>query len=133
MGTLIDSSIFIASERGAFDFPAWLTSHPDETFFMAAVTASELLHGIHRAQSTHQREVRRRSVEAAIAQFQVLPFDLEAARIHAEVWADLAKGGHMIGSHDLMIAATARAHGHSVMTLNRKDFDRVPSLEVISP
>jgi tRNA(fMet)-specific endonuclease VapC len=38
----------------------------------------------------------------------------------------------MIGAHDLMIAATALAHGCAVLTENIKEFSRVPGLEAFS-
>lgn len=38
----------------------------------------------------------------------------------------------MIGAADLMIAATALANGHAVMTNNVREFERVPGLEVLA-
>jgi tRNA(fMet)-specific endonuclease VapC len=40
--------------------------------------------------------------------------------------------GKMIGAHDLLIAATALAQGHAVLTQNAKDFKRVPGLTVLT-
>src|SRR6266540_3142705 len=50
------------------------------------------------------------------------------ARRHADLWAELAKRGRMIGPHDLLIGATALAHGYALATLNRREFRRVPGL-----
>jgi predicted nucleic acid-binding protein len=36
----------------------------------------------------------------------------------------------MIGPHDMLIAATALESGHSVATLNRDEFRRVPGLSL---
>ena len=44
--------------------------------------------------------------------------------------ADLAERGAIVGAHDLIIAATALAHGAPVMTLNDKEFRRVKGLDV---
>ena len=41
--------------------------------------------------------------------------------------------GQTTGAHDLLIAATALAHGYGVMTDNIRDFERVPGLEVRQP
>ncbi len=38
----------------------------------------------------------------------------------------------MIGAHDLIISATALAHGHAVLTDNVGEFRRVPGLEILS-
>jgi predicted nucleic acid-binding protein len=54
------------------------------------------------------------------------------ARVHAEIWAELAGAGQPICAHDLWIAATALAHGLAVATGSPADFERVPGLEVIA-
>jgi tRNA(fMet)-specific endonuclease VapC len=43
----------------------------------------------------------------------------------------LIRQGQVIGAHDLIIAATARYHGTSLLTDNVADFWRVPGLNVI--
>lgn len=47
MGTLIDTSVVVAAERGTLDLEAVVRT-ADE-FAMSTVTVSELLHGVHRA------------------------------------------------------------------------------------
>jgi len=49
VGTLIDSSVLIAAERRTLDLDAAMVGHADEPVAIAAITASELLHGVHRA------------------------------------------------------------------------------------
>jgi tRNA(fMet)-specific endonuclease VapC len=61
----------------------------------------------------------------------ILPFDLEIARVHSRIWADLASRGEVIGAHDLLIAATALFHQHAVATGNVREFGRVESLDVV--
>jgi tRNA(fMet)-specific endonuclease VapC len=63
----------------------------------------------------------------------VIAVDLEVARVHAELWATLQSRGEMIGAHDLLIAATARALNYGVVTLNVDEFQRVPGLNVYVP
>ncbi|HKA54349.1 MAG TPA: PIN domain-containing protein, partial [Candidatus Binatia bacterium] len=90
MGTLIDSSVFIAGERGQIDLEAIWAVRAKVEFALSAVSASELLHGVHRARTTAQRNQREAFVEGFLARIPVLPFDLVAARVHAQVWAQLA-------------------------------------------
>jgi tRNA(fMet)-specific endonuclease VapC len=54
------------------------------------------------------------------------------ARVHADIWAQLAAKGQLIGAHDLWIAATALAHGMGIATGNVDEFQRVPGLRVIT-
>jgi tRNA(fMet)-specific endonuclease VapC len=98
--------------------------------FLAAITASELLHGVHRAESASRRGRRERFVETILEAVPVLPFDLLVAREHARIWADLARGGRLIGAHDMQIAATGIAHQIPLLTANRREFDRVDGLIV---
>jgi len=60
----------------------------------------------------------------------VLPFDLEVAREHAKIWADLTERGEMIGPYDLIIAATAVVHRAPLATLNYREFQKVRGLDV---
>jgi tRNA(fMet)-specific endonuclease VapC len=130
MGLILDSSILIADERGRFDLPGFLRQFPGSQPVIAAVTASELLHGVERAVEAGRRERRRQHVERILASVPVQSFELTQARWHARIWADLESRGAMIGAHDLMIAATALSSGHEVGTLNISEFRRVSGLAV---
>jgi len=90
MGLLIDSSVLIAAERGTLDLNEKLGKELDNPFALAAISASELLHGVHRATSVNQRARRQAFVEQLLSALPVIPFDLVAARLHAELWARLA-------------------------------------------
>ena len=71
-------------------------------------------------------------MEHLLGQLEALAITEPVARVHAEVWAQLAAKGVVIGSHDLWIAATALAHGFGVATRNDRDFRRVPGLRVLA-
>ncbi len=130
MGVVLDTSIIVAAERSAGDFARFLESLGDEPVAIAAITASELLHGCLRARDAAVRARRGAFVDGLLDTIPVLPFGLPEARRHADVWAELAKRGTMIGPHDLLVGATALAHGHALVTLNRREFRRVPGLVV---
>ena len=85
MGFLIDSSVIIAAERGRLAREDLTARLGDETVALAAITASELLHGVHRAESSARRKRRAEFVEGLLASIPVLPFDLGVARAHAAV------------------------------------------------
>lgn len=131
MGTLIDSSVLIAAEREALDLDEAVRAHGDEPVGIAAITASELLHGVHRAATTAQRQRRETFVERLLAVLPVFPFDLVTARIHASLWAALAAKGANVGSHDLQIGATAIAVGYRLTTRDRRSFGKIPGLDVV--
>lgn len=132
MAFLIDTSVAVALEREDGQLRAVLERAGDDAPAMAAITASELLHGVHRADTALRRERRLHHVESILGVVPVLPFDMDVARIHARIWADLAARGQIIGAHDLIIAATALAHGLPVATMNRKHFRRIDGLELLA-
>ena len=128
MATLIDSSVLIAIERQRLGLDTVLAEHGEEAAAIAAITASELLHGVHRAKTTKQRVHREAFVEQVLTNVAVVPFDLVVARVHARLWADLAAKGVSVGTHDLLIAATALATGSTVATRDDRSFPRIPGL-----
>lgn len=142
MGTLLDTTVFIDLERAIRRLPAGSAMAvvsgrleeqlgPDEEVGIAAITASELLHGVHRAAPEH-RARREAFVEAVLAAFPPLSFGLLAARAHARIWAELAAAGQDIGAHDRLVAAIAITAGWRVGTANLRHFDRIVGLDVLT-
>lgn len=132
MGVLIDASILIGYERGSTGIEERLIGREDEEFFLSVVTASELLHGVHRATRPDVRARRSAFVEAILSRFPLLSIDLPTARTHSQLWAELASAGRMIGPHDLWIAAACIAHGLTLVTGNSREFAQVPGLAIES-
>lgn len=130
MALLIDTSVFIAVERSGQAPESLLERLGDEPVSLSAMTASEFLHGVHRADGAVRRGRRERFVERLLLTIPVLPFTLEVARIHSRLWADLQKRGEMIGAHDLVIAATALTHDMTVLTGDQRHFGRIENLKV---
>jgi predicted nucleic acid-binding protein len=128
VGTLIDSSVLIAAERGMLSLEEKLLSLGDEPVALSAVTASELLHGVHRASTPAQRTRREAFVEQMLAHIDIIPFDLVVARIHARLSANLYRTP--VGAHDLIIGATALALDYQVATRDLRSFPRLPGLKV---
>ena len=89
----------------------FLQKFPNEQPAIAAITASELLHGVARADDAARKQKRSVYVEQIFATILILPFDLAMARVHAQLWADLSAHGVTIGPHDLQIASTAQFLG----------------------
>jgi tRNA(fMet)-specific endonuclease VapC len=130
MAALIDSSILIAAERGALDLDKFAARFAAEDVAISTVTAAELLHGVHRAGTAAQRHRRQAFVEGLLAQLPVIAFDLTVARVHASLWADLARRGATVGERDLMIGATAVARDYAIATRDARSFAKIPGLKV---
>lgn len=132
MGLILDTSIVVAAERRALSLAALLDTVASEPVGIAALTASELLHGCHRAAEAGTRARRFAFVEALLDRIPVYEFGLGEARRHAELWTALAREGSLIGAHDMLIGATALARGCTLATLNERDFRRVPGLRLLA-
>ena len=131
MGTLLDASVLIAVEHGllAEDRVFANPGRQHGPMAIAAITAAEVLHGLHRVGGSHRVKAEaftRFWMEA----LPVIPFDLEVAKVHATLGAHLARAGTPLGAHDLMIAATAVHLGYRVATRDRRSFHRVDGLTV---
>jgi predicted nucleic acid-binding protein len=141
MGTVLDTTVFIEFERAMRGQPAAramaevtarLETQLGETeeVGIASITASELLHGVHRATEQHRGQ-REAFVEGVLSAFPTLSFDLLVARVHAGLWAGLASSGTEVAAHDRLVAATAMSAGWRVGTANTRHFSRIPGLHVV--
>lgn len=131
MAVLIDTWLLVDLERGVAN-PEVEGAIGEEDRAISVITVSELLHGVHRA-SGAQRARRGAFVEHLLAGMRALEITEQIARVHADIWAQLAANGEVIGAHDLWIAATAVAHGMGLATGNTREFNRVPGLRLITP
>lgn len=129
MAVLIDTSVLVNAERRGQSLERALG---DRARAISVITASELLHGVHRATDDRVRTRRQAFVEHLISSLQPLPITTSIARAHAEIWAGLERGGEVVGAHDMWIAATAISHGMEVATANTAEFERVPGLATVA-
>ena len=131
MNTLLDASVLIAGERGALDLNGKLAENREDEVALAAITVAEILHGLHRATKEEQKARREAFIEELLADFPVVPFDLEVARVYAFLGATLASQGISIGPHDLILAATAVATRARVATRDERSFPKIPGLQFV--
>ena len=99
---------------------AWLESIANEQIYISAVTLDELQTGIEltrRQDSDKAREIEI-WLDEVTATHQVLPMDGEAFR----EWARLMHRRPRQLLEDVMLAATARLHGLTLVTRNIRDF-----------
>lgn len=122
MGIVIDTDILIEWEKERLNLPAKLKGPGDEQVMISVITASELLHGVWRANDEQIRQKRSAFVEHILKTFPILPINLVIARIHAQIWAGLASQGTPIGLHDSWIAATCLAYEYRLITKNLREF-----------
>jgi tRNA(fMet)-specific endonuclease VapC len=99
-----------------------------EDTFICATTVREVLYGLRRRTGLEWIEDR---FEQLVARAEVvLPFDMAAARICADLEALLEAQGQRIDLSDLEIASIALANNLALITGNTRHFRRIPGLRV---
>ncbi|MBE0546459.1 MAG: tRNA(fMet)-specific endonuclease VapC [Rubrivivax sp.] len=94
---------------------------------LSAITLAELMHG---AEKSSRPTANLAVVEDFCSRLEVLPCGPKAAQHNGQIRAALEPLGTPIGVNDLHVAAHARSEGLVVVTNNRREFDRVPALQV---
>lgn len=89
------------------------------------VTAGELFFGAARSTDPDGNAA---IVVHFLATLRVLGPDLSSSRLFGELKARLRAEGNIVADADLFIASIALAHGATVVTGNRRHFERVPGL-----
>lgn len=129
MGLVVGTSVLVAAQRAsaALDLPA------DEEVGLSTVVLMEYLEGVERGDGALRRRRRMEFFERATATFRVFPVTAATDTTAARVWSDLAGAGIAAGTVDLLIAATALERDWRVLTLDMRDFGRIPGLRVLGP
>lgn len=125
---LLDSNACITWMRGGnpvFDERVFNRPSGFGDVVLCSVVKAELLYGTFISQNPTGNL---KKTESFFQGFPCLPFDDNAARHYGGLRAYLRRAGQIIGPNDLLIAATALAHGAILVTHNVSEFSRVPGL-----
>ena len=94
---------------------------------MSALTIAELAAGVHLA-AGRRKTARRQFVLRILDAMPIVPYDLSVATAHGELLAATRRSGRPRGAHDLIIVATARATGRTVVTADPSAFAGLPGV-----
>jgi tRNA(fMet)-specific endonuclease VapC len=119
--------VLIAAERSTAAIDDVVEDEDDVA--LAAITAAELLVGV-RLADRRRRPRRQEFVDELLSRIPVEAYDLDTARVHAELLGHTRKEGRIRGAHDLLIAATARSRARTVVTADVSGFEGLPGVEV---
>lgn len=99
---------------------------PDD-IALCSIVKAELWYGALRSTRV---EANLQRLKIFFAPLRSLPFDDLCVEHYALIRADLAVQGSPIGPNDLLIAATAYAHGATLVTHNTREFGRITGLRL---
>lgn len=128
---LLDTNIciFLLNQRAGFEnIVRRMDGLQRQQIAISAITVAELEFGA--AASKRQGDNFKR-LERFLLEFEVLPFDREAARPYGPLRATLQARGTPVGPLDFLIAGHALAARAVLVTNNIGEFQRVPGLELV--
>jgi len=86
---------------------------------------AELYVGVSRSKRPEDDE---KAIRTLLSEFEILEFNDSAARLFGFITGFLQQIGKPAGDMDVLIAATAMAYGHTLITRNSKHFRHIPHL-----
>ena len=96
---------------------------------LSAISLAELYTGIYYSVDPDKARI---GLDDFLSFVTVLGVNREICQIFGKENARLRKDGRMIGDFDLLIAATCLHHGLKLLTNNRRHFERIQGLEILS-
>jgi predicted nucleic acid-binding protein len=135
MGLILDSSVVIAAERRGDTVEQFVervvNATGDQDAALSAVGLTELIHGLYRAKTPAMRLRRESFLNELLAVLTVYPYTKETAMLAGKLDGEQQSKGVVIPFGDLLIGATALSLGYSVLTVNLRDFRRIPGLSIV--
>ena len=130
MGWLLDTNAWIDYLRNPASLVrGHLMQRQPEEIFSCSIVRAELMHGALKYGAPEHRQF---IIQSVLAPFASYAFDDEAAQKYATIRHELERRGQRIGPHDLMIAAICVTHECVLVTANKSEFERVPSLKIVN-
>jgi tRNA(fMet)-specific endonuclease VapC len=96
---------------------------------ISSIVVGELWTGVIKSDQRRRNE---QALNDFFAFVEILDWPASAARIYGEIRAELERRGRSIGAMDLLIAAHAIHERATLVTRNRREFDRIRELNVES-
>jgi tRNA(fMet)-specific endonuclease VapC len=125
MKFLLDTNAIIALMQGHSGFRSRLERREPQDFALSSIVAHELYYGAFKSQ-----KIEANLAQLAALRFEILDFDREDAISAGQIRAQLAQAGTPIGPLDCLIAGQAMARSLTVITHNRREFDRITGLKI---
>jgi len=126
-GFMADTNICIYLTTGRYPRLDARVRQVGTNLAISSIVLGELLFGIEKSE---RRGYNREALGLLLQQFEVFDFGADAAQHYAEIRAYLEKAGTPCGANDMLIGAHARSLGMTLVTNNRREFDRMPGLTV---
>lgn len=99
---------------------------PDD-IVISLITVAEIYEGAY-AYSNPDEHLQ--SFRVFFSNFKLVNLNLSVMEKFAEIRSYLRRTGKIISDFDILLGATALHHGFTVLTYNKKHFERIPDLKI---
>lgn len=123
---LLDTNICVHFFRGKFGIHDVLEAVKAEHCAISEITLAELVFG---AENSKNPEKNHFIIEQFVDLITVLPI-YDSIRIYGREKARLRKAGTMISDFDLIIGCTAVAYDLTMVTENKREFERISGIRI---
>ncbi len=123
---LLDTNICIFYMKGKFDLDQKLAGIPITGLFISEITLAELKFGVEKSE---QPAKNRKALQNFLTGVQLLPI-VQALDVFAKEKARLRRAGTIIDDFDLLIGATAVAHGLVLVSNNARHLGRIAGIDL---
>ncbi len=133
MKFLVDAKVLSEATKASPDtrVVAWLTRH-ERDIAIDPIILGEVRFGILLLPKGRRRERLERWFAAGIQRIHCVPFDADVGLTWSALMAKLRASGRAMPIKDSLIAATALTHDLTVVTRNRRDFEKA-EVRIIDP
>ncbi len=98
-----------------------------EKIKITSINEFELWRGIYGFKGVSKEK----SLQQFLSGVHKLPLESNSSKKAAEIFEALQSKGEMVDTLDVIIAAIAISNNESILTLNKKQFERIPGLKII--
>ena len=105
----------------------YFTNKKPGDILISAITVAELYYGVTKSTKHNQNLV---AMEEFLQPFVIAEFNQAASAAYGVLRAQLERKGSVIGSMDMLIAATAISDNCILVTNNEKEFKRIENLTI---
>jgi predicted nucleic acid-binding protein len=136
LGLILDSDYLIAAERQGQSILQILeqiaVAHGGIDLGISVIAVAELTHGAYRTKAHARQRHRLAFIDRLSKTIPVYPVTLEIARSAGRLEGELAGRGFTITFEDLAVGVTALQLGFGVATMNRRHYELIPGLDIVS-
>ena len=129
MKYLVDTDWIILHFRGNREVARRIEELTPEGIGISVVSMGELYEGVYKASDPKRSE---EALQLVLSEIDVVHIDDEVCRIYGQQRGRLRAGNADTGNNDIWIGATAIRHGLTLLTNNRRHFDRMEGLSIVS-